>query len=332
MAVGIGRRRFISGLGGSVAAWPFAVRAQHAASPVIGYLHMGSSEPYASMMSAFRNGLKESGYVEGQNVTIEYRWAEGHPDHLPELVTELLIRQVSVLATGGGDLPARAAKQASGTIPIVFVTSDPVATHLVESLSRPGANLTGVSLFTIELGPKRFGLLREIVPHVGIVAVLADSGNSGGIGSAGLQQVEEAAQAVSQKIQVVKAGNAQEIDEAFNTIAQVQANGLVVVSSPFFTNSRDQIVTLANHNRIPAIYPLREYVVAGGLLSYGTSIDDAYRQSGVYTGRILKGAKPNDLPVQQPTKFELSINLKTAKSLGVEVPPTLLATADEVIE
>lgn len=237
-----------------------------------------------------------------------------------------------MLATGGGDLPARAAKQASGTIPIVFVTSDPVATHLVESLNRPGANLTGVSLFTIELGPKRFGLLRELVPRAGVVAVLVDASNSGGIGDNGASQVEEAARAVGQKIQVVKAGNAQEIDEAFNTIAQMSADGLVVVSSPFFTNSRHQIVALANHNHIPAVYPLREYVLAGGLMSYGTSIIDAYRQSGVYTGRILKGVKPNDLPVLQPTKFELLINLKTAKSFGVEVPPMLLARADEVIE
>lgn len=283
------------------------------------------------MMSAFREGLKEAGYVEGQNVSIEYRWAEGQPERLPALAADLLHDQVSVLATGGGDLPARAAKQASGTIPIVFVTSDPVASHLVESLNRPGANLTGVSLFTVELGPKRFGLLRELVPHASLVAVLVDP-TSGGTGDSGGSQVKEAARAVDQKIEVVEASNAKEIDQAFSAIAQMQADALIVVSSPFFTNSRYQIVTLANHNRIPAIYPLRQYVLAGGLVSYGTSIIDAYRQSGVYTGRILKGAKPNDLPIQQPTKFELVINIKTAKSFGIDIPPMLLARADEVIE
>lgn len=325
------RREFIILVGGAAAAWPLAARAQQSAKPLIGYLHMASSEPYAAMMSAFREGLKEAGYVEGQNVSIEYRWAEGQPERLPALAADLLHDQVSVLATGGGDLPARAAKQASGTIPIVFVTSDPVASHLVESLNRPGANLTGVSLFTVELGPKRFGLLRELVPHASLVAVLVDP-TSGGTGDSGGSQVKEAARAVDQKIEVVEASNAKEIDQAFSAIAQMQADALIVVSSPFFTNSRYQIVTLANHNRIPAIYPLRQYVLAGGLVSYGTSIIDAYRQSGVYTGRILKGAKPNDLPIQQPTKFELVINIKTAKSFGIDIPPMLLARADEVIE
>ena len=325
------RRAFITLLGGAAAAWPLVGKAQQSAKPVIGYLHMASSEPYAAMMSAFRSGLKETGYVDGQNVTIEYRWAEGHPERLPELVADLLHDQVSVLATGGGDLPARAAKQASGTIPIVFVTSDPVATHLVESLNRPGANLTGISLFTVELGPKRFGLLRELVPHAGLVAVLVDP-TSGGVGDSASSQVEEAARTVGQKTEIIKASNAQEIDQAFDAIAKIKADALMVVSSPFFTESRHQIVTLANHNRIPGIYPLRQYVLAGGLASYGTSIVDAYQQSGVYTGRILKGAKPNDLPIQQPTKFDLVVNLKTAKSFGIDIPPTLLARADEVIE
>ncbi len=283
------------------------------------------------MISAFRDGLQEAGYVEGQNVSVEYRWAEGQPERLPTLVADLLHHNLSVLATGGGDLPARAAQQASGTVPIVFVTSDPVASHLVTSLNQPGANLTGVSLFTIELGPKRFGLLRELVPNAGLVAVLLDP-TSGGVGESGGTQVEAAARAAGQKIQVLKAHTAQEIDEAFDAITQIHADGLIVLSSPYFTNSRHQIVALANHNRIPAIYPLRQYVIAGGLLSYGTSIIDAYRQSGVYTGRILKGVKPNDLPIQQPTKFDLVVNLKTAKSAGIEIPPTLLARADEVIE
>jgi putative tryptophan/tyrosine transport system substrate-binding protein len=234
---------------------------------------------------------------------------------------------VSVLSTGGGNLPARAAKEANGTIPIVFVTSDPVAEHLVESLNHPGGNLTGVSILTYELGPKRFGLLRELMPHPRIVAALVSTNDL-----SGLPDVEKAAKAIDQKIEIVQAGNAQEIDEAFDKIAQMRADALIVVSSPFFTNSRHQIVALANHNRIPSVYPHRQYVQAGGLASYGPSFTDAYRQSGVYTGRILKGEKPNDLPIQQPAKFDLVINLKTAKMLGLGVPDSLLAQADEVIE
>jgi putative ABC transport system substrate-binding protein len=321
------RRDFIAVLGG-VAVWPLAAEAQQSAKPVmIGYLHLESPEPYAAMIAAFRDGLKETGYIEGQNVTIEYRWAEGRPERLPELVADLLQKKVLVLATGGGDPPARAAGEASRTIPIVFVTSDPVATHLVESFNRPGANLTGVSLLTRELGPKRIGLLRELVPQAGMVAVLVDTNYPGG-----LSGVDEAAQAIGQKIEIVRAGNAQEIDEAFNTIAQMRSDALIVVSTPFFTNSRHQIVALANHNRIPAIFPHRQYVLAGGLVSYGPNIVDAYRQSGVYTGRILKGEKPNDLPIQQPTKFDLVINLRAAKMLGLRFPDSLLAQADEVIE
>ena len=330
MAFDIGRRHFMSALGSAAVAWPLSARAQQK-MPVIGYLHSASSEPYAMMMSAFRDGLKESGYVEGQNVAIEFRWAESHVERLPALAADLVGHQIAVLATGGGDLPALAAKQATTDIPIVFVTSDPIETHLVESLNRPGGNLTGVSLFTVELGPKRFGLLRECVPNADTVAVLVDSSFSGGA-VGGPQTVQSAAHTLSQKTQVFSASNTEEIDEAFNAISQMRADALLVVSSPLFTNSRHQIVTLANYNRIPAIYPLREYVLEGGLMSYGTSIIDAYRQSGVYTGRIIKGAKPRDLPVQQPTKFELAINLKTANALGLNIPPGVLAIADEVIE
>jgi putative ABC transport system substrate-binding protein len=279
------------------------------------------------MVAAFRDGLKETGYIEGQNLAIEYRWAEGQPERLPTLIADLLQKKVLVLATGGGNLPARAAKEASGTIPIVFVTSDPVAEHLVESMNHPGGNLTGVSLLTYELGPKRFGLMRELVPHPGIVAVLVSTNDLGG-----LPDVEEAAQAIGQKIEIVRAGNVQEIDEAFNQIAQMRADALIIVSSPFFTNSRHQIVALANHNRIPAIFPHSQYALAGGLVSYGPSFVDVYRQSGVYTGRILKGEKPTDLPIQQPAKFDLVINLRTAKMLGLRFPDSLLAQADEVIE
>lgn len=324
------RREFIA-LAGAATAWQLATRAQQPTKPIIGYLHIASPEPYAAMLSGFRDGLKDEGYVEGQNLVIEYRWAEGHPERLAGLVADLLNRRISVLATGGGDLPARAAKEATNTIPIVFVTSDPVASHLVESLSRPGTNITGVSLFTVELGPKRFGILRELVPQADTVAVLVDASNSGGAGDAGAQ-VKEAAQAVSQKIELFNASTAQEIDEAFNKMAQVPVSALIVISSPFFTASRYQIVTLANHSRIPTMYPLRQYALAGGLLSYGTSIVDAYRQSGVYTGRLLKGVKAIDLPVQQPTKYELTINLKTAKALGLGAPSGLLAIADDVIE
>jgi len=325
------RREFITLVGGAAAAWPLASHAQQKLKPVIGYLHMASPEPYAAMLSAFRDGLKLEGYVEGQNLTIVYRWAEGHPERLAGLVSDLLNRNVSVLATGGGDLPARAARQATDTVPIVFVTSDPVASHLVESLSRPGSNITGVALFTVELAAKRFGILRELVPHADTVALLVDATNSGGSGDAGAQ-VKGAAQAVGQKIEVFEASSAQEIDEAFNKMTKVPVDALIVISSPFFTDKRYQIVTLANHSRIPAIYPLRQYVLAGGLVSYGASIVDAYRESGVYTGRLLKGIKATQLPVDQPTEFDLAINMTTAKTLGLTVPPTLLARAEEVIE
>jgi putative ABC transport system substrate-binding protein len=322
------RREAIAMLGGAALAWPLAAQAQQKAVPVIGYLHLESPDAYAPMVAAFRDGLKETGYVEGQNVAIEYRWAEGRPERLPELIADLLRKKVLVLATGGGNLPAQAAKEASTTTPIVFVSgSDPVESHLVESLAHPRGNVTGVSLFTRQLGPKRFGLLRELVPHPGIVAVLVSTDDSGG-----LSDVEDAAKAIGQKIEIIRAANTQEIDVAFDAIHQMRADALIVISSPFFTNSRHQIVVLANHNRIPSIYPHRQYVQAGGLASYGPSFIDVYRQSGVYTGRILKGEKPSDLPIQQPAKFDLVINLKTAKMLGLTVADSLLAQADEVIE
>jgi putative ABC transport system substrate-binding protein len=320
------RRHFITLLGGA-AAWPLTARAQQPRMPVIGYLHIASPEPYALMMAAFREGLKQAGYVEGQNVVLEFRWAEGRPERLPTLAAELVRRRVNVVATGGGDQTARAAKGASATIPIVFVTSDPVESGLVTNLNRPGGNLTGVSLFTIELGPKRLELLRELVPKSDSVAVLVDPSNA-----QGGQEMHDAARAVRQQIEVFTARNEQEIDAAFVTLAQKHFDALLIVSSPLFTNRRHQIVALANHHRIPTIYPLREYVSSGGLMSYGSSIADAYRQSGVYAGRILSGAKPADLPIVQPTKFDLVINLKTAKALGLEIPPNVLARADEVIE
>jgi putative ABC transport system substrate-binding protein len=324
------RREFITLLGGATA-WPLAAYAQQSKLPVVGYLHTAASEPYALMMSAFRDGLKEAGYIAGQNVAIEARWAEGHVERLPALAAGLVRKEVKVLATGGGESSALAAKQATSTIPIVFVTgSDPVKSHLVDSLNRPGGHLTGITFFTLELGPKRLGLLRELVPSAHAVALLVDAKNAGG--GDGQEEMENAARTGGPKLQVLKASNAQEIDQAFSAMVQMRPDALLIVSSPLFTNSRHQIVTLANHHRIPAIYPLREYVLAGGLLSYGASIVDAYRQSGVYTGRILQGAKASDLPIQQPTKFELLINLKAAKTSGIEIPAGLLARADEVID
>jgi putative tryptophan/tyrosine transport system substrate-binding protein len=319
------RREFITLLG-AAAAWPVAVRAQQRTRPVVGYLHSGSPEPRAAMIAAFRQGLKEAGYVEGQNVDIEYRWADEQLTRLPMLAAELVAKKVVVIATGGGDPPALAAQRASAAIPIVFVTSDPVKSGLVANLHRPGGNLTGVSLFTLELGAKRLGLLFELAPKAVKIAALVNPLFGGA------DEVRDAAQAAHRPIEVITARNEQEIDVAFTTIGQMKADALLVLSCPLFTDRRHQIVTLANYHRMPAIYPLREYSTAGGLISYGTNIADAYRLSGVYTGRVLDGAKPNVLPVLQPTKFDLAINLKTARALGLEIPPTILALADEVIE
>ena len=293
MGSSLRRRQFITLVGGA-AAWPLSAYAQQSKFPVVGYLHTAASEPYAFMILAFRDGLKEAGYIAGQNVAIEARWAEGHVERLPALAAGLVRKEVKVLATGGGKSSALAAKQATSTIPIVFVTgSDPVKSHLVDSLNRPGGNLTGITFFTLELGPKRLGLLRELVPSAHAVALLVDAKNAGG--GDGQEEIENAARTGGPKLQVLKASNAQEIDQAFSAMVQMRPDALLIVSSPLFTNSRHQIVTLANHHRIPAIHPLREYVLAGGLLSYGASIVDAYRQSGVYTGRILQGAKVSDL-------------------------------------
>ena len=319
------RREFITLLGGA-ATWPLAARAQQPTRPVIGYLHSGSPEPRAAMIGAFRQGLKEAGYVEGQNVDIEFRWGEGQATQLPMLAAELVAKKVAVVATGGGDQPAQAAQRASATIPIVCVTSDPVKSGLVTNVHRPGGNLTGVSLFTLELGPKRLGLLFELVPKAIKVAALFNPT----FGSD--EEVRHAAQAAARPVEVIEARDEQEIDAAFTAIRQMSADALLVVSSPLFTDRRHQIVTLANYHRIPAIYPLREFATAGGLISYGTSIADAYRLSGLYTGRILGGARPGDLPILLPAKFELAINLKAARALGLEIPPTILALADEVIE
>jgi putative tryptophan/tyrosine transport system substrate-binding protein len=323
------RRDFVTLLGGA-AAWPLAARAQQLSEvPVVGYLHSASPEPYAAMIAAFRSGLAEVGYFDGQNVTIDYRWAEGQFNRLPALAAELVARRPAILVTAGGDVSAAAAKAATTTLPIVFtIGGDPVGYRLVSSLSRPDGNMTGVTFFTIALGPKRLELLRELGPKASKIAILVNPKSF----NPDAKDIQEAAHAIGQAIHVLHATSEREIDMAFRSLEQARDEALLIVSNSLFTNRRDQIVTLANYQRVPAIYPLREYVAAGGLASYGASIKDAYRQSGIYAGRLLKGAKPSDLPVLQPTKFELVINLETAKALNLEVPPTLLARADEVIE
>jgi ABC-type uncharacterized transport system substrate-binding protein len=326
------RREFITLLGSTAVAWPLAARAQQAGMPVIGFLSSSLPEPYAPMVSAFRQGLNEVGYVEGQNVAIEFRWAENELSRLPILAAELIHRQVAAVVTSGGYAPTHAAKGATAAIPIVFVgAGDPVAAGLVASINRPAGNITGVNFFTRELGAKRLEVLREIVPKAKRIALLFDPASSIGI-EANLGDVETAIRAGGQQPVVARASTIADIETAFAMFVSERADALLVISSPLFTSRRDQVVALAARYAIPASYSLREFPVAGGLISYGASITDAYRQAGAYVGRILKGAKPTDLPVMQPTKFELVINLKTAKALGLDVPPTLIARADEVIE
>jgi ABC-type uncharacterized transport system substrate-binding protein len=324
------RRTFIRLLGGAAGAWPLAARAQQPAMPVIGFLISASPDTYAPMVAAFRQGLKETGYIEGQNVAIEYRWAEGQFDRLPAMAADLVRRNATVIAALGPPA-ALAAKAATSTIPIVFVTgSDPVQAGLVASLNRPGGNVTGVYLLLIGLEGKRLGLLRDLVPHVKLTGLLINPRSPDS--EAQSRALQAAARGVGQQILVVEAGSDGEFDAAFAALAQRQAGALVVAADIFFTARRERIVALVARLAIPAIYELREFAVAGGLMSYGTSLLDGYYQNGVYVGRILKGAKASDLPVLQSTKFEFVINLKTAKALGLEVPPGLSATADEVIE
>jgi putative ABC transport system substrate-binding protein len=323
------RREVIAILGGGVVGWSLAARAQQKAMPVIGILSNASPGPLLPFAAVFRQGLTETGYVEGQNVAIEYRWAEGRYDRLPALVADLVDRKVDVIVTSGG-LAALAAKSATSTIPIVFNSGDPIETGLVASLARPGGNLTGVSISSVELMPKRLELLSELVPRASVIALLVNP--TGPATERTMRGVEEAAQARGVQIHILKAATESEIDAAFASLAQLHVNALVVGTDPFFFSWREQIVVLASRDTVPAIYEWREYVSAGGLISYGTSLTGAYRQLGVYAGKILKGAKPADLPVQQPTTFELVINLKTAKALGLTVPQSILARADEVIE
>ena len=327
----IGRREFITLLGGAAATWPLAARAQQPAMPVIGFLNPTSLDSNVDHLRAFRQGLKDAGFIEGENVAIDYRWAENQIDRLPALAAELVRKQVAVIATTGATAAASAAKAATTTIPIVFLTgADPVESGLVASLARPGGNLTGINLLTIELTAKRLELLRELVPAATRVAVLVNP--TGPAPEAMLRDVEAAARAIRLQVQVLNAGTSREINAAFATFVRERPDALFVGPDPFFVSRRVQLVHLASCHAVPAAYTQRDYVEAGGLMSYGSNLKDGFRQVGVYTGRILKGAKPADLPVAQASKFELVINAETARMLGLTVPPSLLARADEVIE
>jgi putative ABC transport system substrate-binding protein len=324
------RRTFITGLGSAVA-WPLAARAQQSAIPVIGFLNPTSSDTIGDRLRGFHRGLKESGYVEGENVAIEYRWADNQAARLPELVTDLVQRRVAVIATSGGPATAFAAKRATTMIPILFVTAeDPVRLGLVASLAWAGSNLTGVSFLATELVAKRLEHLRELVPGAARIAVLVNPAEAA-ITEPTLRDLEAAARVLGLAIQVLKASTSGEIDGAFAPFLRERPDALFVATGPFFTSRRAQLARLATLHKVPASYGTSDFIEVGGLISYGASLTDAYRQMGVYTGRILKGEKPANLPVMQPTKFELVINLKTAKALGLTIPETLLATADEVI-
>jgi len=324
------RREFVSLLGGA-AAWPLSAGAQQPAMPVIGFLSSASATESAHMVAAFRQGLSETGHVDGQNVAIEFRWAGGEYDRLPSLAADLVRRQVTVITAVGGAMSAIAAKAATTTIPVVFSTGgDPVQQGLVASFNRPGSNITGVSVFTAALAAKRLEILREVVPKADVIALLVNP--RGTAAEPQLRDVQEAARAVRQEVHMLYASNEREIETAFATLAQARMGALIVAADPFFNSRRDLLVALAARHSIPAIYEWREFAEAGGLMSYGTSLPEAYRHVGLYAGRILKGAKPADLPVLQSIKVEFVISLKTARALGLTFPLPLSGRADEVIE
>jgi putative ABC transport system substrate-binding protein len=329
MAISIGRREFVTLLGAAVA-WPLGARAQQPAMPVIGFMNVGTPKEDEYLRAAFQQGVSETGYIEGQNVTIEYNWAEGHPDRLPGLAADLVRRRVSVIAATSTPA-ALAAKDATATIPIVFETAgDPIKLGLVASLNRPGGNVTGMTQLSSELVAKRLGILHDLIPTATTIGLLVNPTDPRAETQTG--EMQEAAHALGLQIHVLNASTEGEINTVFAILSQLRLGALLVVTSNLFSRRREQFVTLAARQEVPAIYQYREYVAAGGLISYGTSITDAYRQAGIYTGRILKGEKPDDLPVLRPTKFELVINLKTTKTLGLTIPSGVLAIADEVIE
>jgi len=325
------RRRFIEVIAGGLLAAPLAAEAQQRSPTVIGFLSSRSPGESASVVAAFRQGLNEAGYVEGQNVVIEFRWAEGQYDRLPRMAADLVSRQVAVIIAAGGDRPALAAKAVTSTIPIVFTGSDfPVKVGLVASLNRPGGNVTGASLFTSELEAKKLALLRELVPKAPLIAMLVNPTNPSA--ETDIADVQKGAGVIGQQVLLLRASSERDIGTAFKTVVQQRAAALLVAHDPYFLSRREQFVTLAARHAVPAIYEFREFVSAGGLMSYGSRIADNYRLAGTYASRILKGAKPADLPVQQPTKLELVINLKTAKALGLTIPQSLLLRADEIIQ
>jgi putative ABC transport system substrate-binding protein len=326
------RRQFIALLGGTAAAWPLVTRAQQPAMPVIGFVNGGAADGSAHFVIAFRKGLNETGYIEGQNVTVEYHWLESQFDRLPALMADLVRRRVALIATPGSGSAALAAKAGTSAIPIVFgVAEDPVRLGLVESLARPGGNATGINFFAIEVVAKQLSLLHELVPRAVRIAVLVNPGNVASVEPM-MRNITEAARAIGLQIQVFKVSTGGEIEVAFESLARERAEAIFITPDGFFNSRRVQIAILAARHGLPTVYSNRDAVESGGLMSYGTDVADMFRQAGVYTGRILKGAKPADLPVIQSTGFEFAINLQTARALGVTVPPALLTVADEVIE
>jgi putative ABC transport system substrate-binding protein len=330
MATDIVRRKFIAALGGATFAWPLAARAQQPTMPVIGFVNVASANGYAPLLSAFLKGLSETGYVDGRNVAIEYRWAEGRTDRLPAMVTDLVDRQVAVIAATTTPA-ALAAKAATKTLPIVFTTADdPVQLGLVASLNQPGGNVTGVTQTNLEMAAKRLQILHELAPTVSVVALLVNPGNP--VAAANIKELHAAARTLGLELHVLNASTERDLDGAFAKLIELRAGGLVIGGDPFFTSRIEQLAALTVRHAVPAIFQYREFTVAGGLLSYGTDATETYRIAGNYTGRVLKGDKPADLPVQQASKVELIINLKVAKALGITIPNTLIGRADEVIE